>query len=278
VETTASVLQDSTGKVVILCFRGTEPTNVITWLSDMAVEMERFYTWGDVHSGFLHGLLPVWPFLESALQAAYSGEPVRAGSIDTPGLRVGRPPPTGHAPELARVVAPQPGPSVQTLESGMEALYICGHSLGAALALLAAAMLCVKPECACIRKKLRGVYTFGTPKVGDPQFIQKCQDELGGLVFRHIYENDLITAMPPKLYGNFTTFGEEYVSTSEGWTHRRSRLETPVLLGSSVAVSVVGWALQLIPFLRDVKLPLSLHDHLPWNYVKCSRLSIPFYG
>jgi hypothetical protein len=259
VETSASLLQDQSGKVVILCFRGTEPTNVVTWLSDMTFEMERFYSWGQVHSGFYHGLLPVWQFIEAGLDAALAHKPVYSG-----------------------VWGIQPGwggeGSPEGLPSSMEALYVCGHSLGAALALLATAMLFEKPKYACIREKLRGVYTFGTPKVGDQQFADKCEEQFGGLVFRHVYENDVVTAMPPRLYGTFDTFGQEYVSTLEGWTHRRTRLETPFLLGSSILVSVLGYVMQMIPVLRNIRLPLSIHDHLPWNYVKCSRLSIPFYG
>jgi Lipase (class 3) len=264
VNTDVSVLQDASGKVVILCFRGTEPTNVITWLSDMTFEMERFYSWGEVHSGFYHGVLPVWPFIASALEAALEAKPVSQGR--KAGIIPGRPLISSGKTALDR------------LKSPMEALYICGHSLGAAQALLATALLFEDPKYACLQEKLRGVYTFGTPKIGDKQFADACQARFGDRVFRHVYGNDVVTAMPPRLYGEFNTFGEEYVSTSDGWTHNKSRLYQPDLLISSALVSVIGWVLLQIPLVRSIPLPLSLAAHRPWGYVKCSRLSLPFYG
>lgn len=64
-------------------------------------------------------------------------------------------------------------------------LFYTGHSLGAALATMAASL---RPP--------RGVYTFGSPRVGNRAFA----DTLGRTkVYRIVHRRDIISAMPPSL-------------------------------------------------------------------------------
>jgi triacylglycerol lipase len=73
-------------------------------------------------------------------------------------------------------------------------LYVTGHSLGAALATLAAARLTVD--------KVRGVhavYTFGSPRVGNPAFAKAYDYVLGPRTHRCVNAEDLVTRVPPRI-------------------------------------------------------------------------------
>jgi hypothetical protein len=160
----------------------------------------------------------------------------------------------------------------------MEVLYLCGHSLGGAHAVLAAAKIYEDPRCACLRDKLRGVYTFGQPMVGDEEFTSVCDRLFGDRLFRHVYGRDIVPHYPPRLYGAFQSPGQEYLSTPDGWTHRRALpVKQTYTLISSTLMGALAFVLEQIPVLREIKPPYSWSAHKPANYVRCSRLSLTFY-
>jgi hypothetical protein len=70
-------------------------------------------------------------------------------------------------------------------------LYITGHSLGGALATMAAAALVDS------NIHVAGVYTFGQPRVGDRTFVSQLSLKTGGKVFRFVNNNDLVPHVPP---------------------------------------------------------------------------------
>ncbi len=70
-------------------------------------------------------------------------------------------------------------------------LLITGHSLGGALATVAAASL-VKQ-----RFSVDGVYTFGQPRVGDIVFAAEIGLALRGKLFRFVNNNDIVPHIPP---------------------------------------------------------------------------------
>ena len=65
-------------------------------------------------------------------------------------------------------------------------LWICGHSLGGAMATIAAARL----------PKARALYTFGSPRVGDQDFV----DSLVLPTWRFVNEYDWVVSLPPPLH------------------------------------------------------------------------------
>jgi hypothetical protein len=71
-------------------------------------------------------------------------------------------------------------------------IFICGHSLGGALATVAAASLVKRG-----RKNIQGVYTFGQPRVGDLVFVNEIGRALKGKVFRFVNNNDIVPRVPP---------------------------------------------------------------------------------
>ena len=80
--------------------------------------------------------------------------------------------------------------------------WITGHSLGGALAVLAADRL----------ERVQGIYTFGCPRVGDQAFVQRLNLPL----YRFINNNDMVTHLPPFPYQDA---GEMQYIDNEGRIH-----------------------------------------------------------
>lgn len=77
-------------------------------------------------------------------------------------------------------LGPGPGPP----------LWITGHSLGAALATLAAVRLWIGG------RHPAGVYTFGSPRVGDAAFASAYDGLLRPRTFRFVNQTDVVTRVP----------------------------------------------------------------------------------
>jgi len=84
-------------------------------------------------------------------------------------------------------------PDLQALDSAAKAakhLWITGHSLGGALALIAAA-----------RWKMAGInsslYTYGQPMVGLDNFADRFAIELPGRLIRFVNQSDIVPRVPP---------------------------------------------------------------------------------
>ncbi|MEM9484267.1 MAG: lipase family protein [Cyanobacteria bacterium P01_F01_bin.116] len=70
-------------------------------------------------------------------------------------------------------------------------LFVTGHSLGGALATMAAASLQDN------NMNVAGLYTFGQPRVGDLTFTRQLNTALSGKAFRFINNNDVVPHVPP---------------------------------------------------------------------------------
>jgi hypothetical protein len=93
--------------------------------------------------------------------------------------------------------------------------YFTGHSLGGAIAVLAAA---------AFRDKATAVITFGQPRVGDTRFAEAYNQELGAVTFRYVNNYDIIPHVPPdklpapfpSLAGIPPSFGEILAGVERG--------------------------------------------------------------
>lgn len=83
------------------------------------------------------------------------------------------------------VIRPQLDPILQRLAAG-RSIWFCGHSLGAALATLAADHYA----------HTRGVCTFGSPRVGDLTFARAFSAKLAGNSLRYVNDHDVVTHVP----------------------------------------------------------------------------------
>lgn len=93
-----------------------------------------------------------------------------------------------------------------------DTLYITGHSLGAATAALMAVTLRGKSQYPDLSDKIKAIYTFGQPMVGDPDFAEACQLDsfLRDKIFRFIHKHDIVPHLPPTVSGCYQHFGREY--------------------------------------------------------------------
>lgn len=88
--------------------------------------------------------------------------------------------------------------SVQSaMDEQVRPLYITGHSAGGAIASLFAVHLALfEPSL-----KIEGVYTFGSPRVGNEAFVKKADALLGTKWFRIVNQYDAVQILPPTLMG-----------------------------------------------------------------------------
>ncbi len=110
-------------------------------------------------------------------------------------------------------------------------VFFTGHSLGAALATLAAA-----------RRRPTALYTFGSPRVGDADFVTSLQD-IAHAIHRVVDDKDGVPQLPPE------ALGFRHVGTLHTLTEPAYR--------KSITAYLTGWC----------SLPKFLADHAPVNYV-----------
>lgn len=155
---------------LVICFRGTEPNRPWDIFDDLvALPTRRPQVSGEVHLMFWTALKQVWRDADAPPLVWPSARGADAGTGLVDCLR-----------ELRDPEWPQP-------------VWITGHSLGGALATMAAARLIgdgvLEPE------EIAGVYTFGQPRVGDAAFAHDYA--LAGRHFRVVHDNDVVTRVPP---------------------------------------------------------------------------------
>jgi hypothetical protein len=239
------------GRVGVLSFRGTMPTDFINWLTDSSTSLETFEGGGSVHSGFLANVRAVWADVDEHINHALD-------------------------PDAAKRDNKQP----------LRELYLTGHSLGAAMAVVAAARMFQDPKPGLIdyehwRPIVKGVYLFGQPRVGDERFCDVFGNKLGDLTFRHTFACDAIPHLPPYIVGRgyAPPFGNGYfaASDSDPWTLDASHLHDRRALGLTWPVLCIlasSLARRVDP-LRQVRPPYSIYDHSTRWYIAVSQNSCP---
>ena len=184
---TAYLVQSRCGRVVILSYRGTEPASLGNWLADADVGAASLVLGGEVlgvHAGFYRNLRATQWGVINELQSALRGR-----SLSDPEKQLDHP---------------------------MQALYVTGHSLGGAMAVLFALSLAADVERRAIAETLRAVYTFGQPlTAGEP--LPEVARAVARKVFRHVNARDPVPALPPLAWGRFAHFGHEYRFANGEW-------------------------------------------------------------
>jgi hypothetical protein len=219
VSSKAYYIQSDCGKVGLLVYQGTDPFNAVSWATDanvapIAIPVDPQTTSGGrraqvvakgkeldnkplVHGGFYINQRATWFDVQSTLLDALEGKSVLAAvprqeSANT--LRTDRPP-----------------------TDKLEALFVTGHSLGGAMAAIAAFRLAhdTSPTARDIVDKIRGVYTFGQPMIGNlawAKMLMSDEKRYGLLtrgLFRHVFDCDPIPSLPPAEAGSFVHTGVE---------------------------------------------------------------------
>jgi|HubBroStandDraft_1064217.scaffolds.fasta_scaffold08998_6 hypothetical protein len=256
---TAYFIQSRTGRVGILAFRGTDPASFITILADAETMQRPFandivgaagtrpFADSVVHSGFYANVEAVWDDVVDCLDAARKGAHIK----DDKGTRT-------------------------KLDQPLDTLYITGHSLGGAMAVLAAARLFGSgfDKDWTPKQVIKGVYTFGQPMVGNEAFAGGCEKTFGGRLFRHVYRDDVVPHLPPTSELNYRHTGEERRADAlnDLWKSGYPPSKQVSLTRALIDVGFNAVEARLTPS----KAPdgLSVDDHMPSNYLDVSRYVI----
>jgi hypothetical protein len=234
----------------IICFRGTEfggpeLTDAFTDANALLVANQNIASGGGsragkVHKGFHRSALYIWDYLRAAMEAAF----------------------------------------MQDGEVALDALYVTGHSLGAAVAVIVGENLYNDAELEPYKAVLRGVYTFGQPAAGDAVYAAECERSgYARMVYRHVYDSDWVPTLPPFSTGDYRHFGQALVSTERGWEmSSKTPLRALTIVGSGLLAAGAFFSQRFVVgrwLTRLLQLKFSLEDHLPDHYVDVSWRSLP---
>lgn len=163
-------------------------------------------------------------------------------------------------------------PDLERLIAGIDRgcrVWFTGHSLGAAAATLAAYRY---------RDVTGGVYTFGSPLVGNERFARAFKKEFEGRSVRYVNDHDIVTRVPPPPFafpnGVFTHVdegrwidGEGGMSTTPPFPLQfvRDVFGRPNAILDTIDLHQLDLA-NLLPQRRRPTLPAGLADHTPLYY------------
>ena len=134
------------------------------------------------------------------------------------------------------------------------ALWVTGHSLGAALATLTVAKLRFERD-----EPVNGLYTFGQPRTGDRDFAGRFDADFARQTFRYVNNNDIVARVPPRSsgyshVGSFRYFDKNGVQDDQmdWWDKVVDRMKGNIdeILNSKVGID-------------------GIKDHAIANYVRC---------
>ncbi len=148
----------------------------------------------------------------------------------------------------------------------MQALYVTGHSLGGAMAVLFALSIAGRQPLRAISDTLRGVYTFGQPMAACTP-LPPWTDAVAGRIFSYVIDRDLIPGLPPVAWGPFIHFGREYRYRDDVW--RRAR--TPMVQLKSIREIPKAMLALFAREKQRASFRYSFTDHQPHRYISALR-------
>jgi triacylglycerol lipase len=110
--------------------------------------------------------------------------------------------------------------AIKDYQDKAQGLWITGHSLGAALATLATARFLEKPmQIPNLKTDVRGLYTFGSPRVGNGDFATKFDELFKSKTFRFVNNRDIVTRVAPHTLMGYSHVGQVYYIDQDGVLH-----------------------------------------------------------
>jgi triacylglycerol lipase len=106
-------------------------------------------------------------------------------------------------------------PYIKKFQDKNQSIWFCGHSLGAALATLAAAEYVINEG-----GTVNGLYTIGQPRIGNDLFASVFNKAVSDRCFRFVNNNDIVTRIPISLpVFKYTHVGNALYLDSKGRLH-----------------------------------------------------------
>lgn len=164
-------------------------------------------------------------------------------------------------------------------------LFFTGHSMGGAVAILAAERALNKTGV-----QATAVYTFGSPRTGGLDFFNAYTSKLGDRTFRLVDGDDVVPTVPPILNGDFRHVGQMIHCPNEGQfaglLPASSDRNDPNIVQSSIDTVfddikrlVLRQTLDIVgPRLLGLAangLPTMVRDHIPTSYFKALGIPLP---
>ena len=245
------------GKFAVLAFRGTEQDSIdiltdINCFARLFPNEDIFDSTGPqisskklyAHSGFLGSLQNIWGnALPKSIYTVYPD----AEWIGDKGI-------SNALCELDKDVS----------------VYFTGHSLGGALATLAAYKFILYKD----QKEMTALYTFGAPRVVKMAMAKAIQKELSGRFYRIVNNLDTVPRLPPRipLVLEFRHAGKPIYFSPKHLSHRNS---TPFWLDSLILLETIVQSLLAILTLKRY-VPNTIKDHRISEYIDdlCDELNL----
>lgn len=258
ITSTAFLVQSEDGRVVILVYRGTDPSSVFNLISDLDVQPNKVaIDIGDggpypLHAGFYRDLRATRYKITEALLRAKRGFPV------TGDLEDGSNEANGNGADGNGPLEP------------MQALYVTGHSMGAAMASIQSILFRTEPAyLAAFAPALRATYAFAQPLVCGPALSTACDEDefLRERVIRYVYDKDPAPHFPSRSMGHFTNFGREFSYEHQKWRETTASPATQSPLMVQTLASILASVAKPFPLLRKIPFEYRIEDHAPQNYI-----------
>lgn len=170
----------------------------------------------------------------------------------------------GFARALEAIRAPLEA-ALAALPAGRR-VWFTGHSLGAAVATLAALRYA---------SQAAGVYTIGSPRVGNGAFANPFNAQFDRRSLRYVHDHDVVTHVPPGLFaaphGQFTHIDQLRWINPDGQIGPSEPTVPHFLLdvfgGATVLLDLIQANLRAAGRAPLLRLPAALTDHTPLYYV-----------
>lgn len=263
----AYIVRTADRRKIICVFRGTEVDNIVNWITDAGTKKVEQFGGIKLHSGFYRNWKEVWDGPRGVEAHLLNPFKLEATFIDYED-------PTA---------TPRNGGTNQ--QDDLVEIYMTGHSLGGAMAVVAA--LCMQHDHEnLLWDKLRAVYTYGQPMVVARESQTVTQDRIGARLNRYIYFNDIVPHLPPLSTGAFDHVGNEYKYMPSDsllpWPHKgewrlrgnhvidnviRSRTTQLFTFVGVLPFALGDFVFYNVQWISKLKSPWSLNDHIPYFYV-----------
>jgi len=166
-------------------------------------------------------------------------------------------------------------------------VFFTGHSLGGALATIAAARAAADPAI-----PVTAVYTFGGPRVGGDEFFgdYTAKFKLGARTYRVVHGGDVVATVPPKIFG-FRHVGDCIQCPTDGrfdgpqTQTQPAADDRPDFVESTIADGLADFrAMAMMRIFRRIGprpldraaalLPRMVRDHVPSNYFRAFGVTL----
>ncbi|KAK9814198.1 hypothetical protein WJX72_002154 [[Myrmecia] bisecta] len=241
----------SNQRAIVLVFRGSNPLDLVNWQMDIDLSLTKRPGMGGVHDGFFAALFSL---PQDAQQCVFDAV-------------------------LSAIY--------HQVVDHSKTIFVGGHGMGGALASVFAQALHVKR--AEISNRVSGIYTYGAPRVGDEDFVERFYTTYHNKSYRYVHAADVVPKVPAgsgythhpceRFIRAFPLEGERVLKAEiladeiESWRHTEARMAFShafrKLVASLRPTSEDSWLCSFCRF-STLLLP-GLTDHFPCEYDRALR-------